>query len=108
MALAALPGCEAPKVKITGKVLKGGQPFVVAKETMVTLTFAPEVEGQTYQGRFKHETGTYEAQFPPGKYRVLYLITSPDRSIVSSPASAKEKLHELTKSQEFDIDIAAK
>ena len=110
LALTILPGCGESKAKITGKLLKNGQPLVVKNDTLVTLTFFPDTEnpGQTYPAKFFHETGGYELEIPTGKYRVSYVIVEKDKAPVMAPAEVKKKSYELSKNQELDIEIMAR
>jgi len=108
--ITALPGCGIPKVKITGKLMKNGQPYTVAKDTMVTLIFFPDGENQqqTYNARFKQEVGTYEIELPAGKYRTSFVIMEKGKDLLTAPAEFKNKSYDLNKNQELDIEIAGK
>jgi hypothetical protein len=85
--LAASPGCSGGNtVWITGKLLKGGTPYVPPQDQLVTITFvALEVQDQAgktvqsadpYLAEYDQASGTFtvpgpERQgIPPGRYRV--------------------------------------
>lgn len=108
--MAALPGCGEAKVKITGKLLKDGQPYTVAPDTLVTLVFAPDMENapQTYPAKFNQETGGYEVEMPPGKYRARYIIVEIDQAPLTAPPEVTEKSYDLSRTQQLDIEIASK
>ena len=45
-------GCDGvSNVRVTGNLMKNGQPFIVSRQTIVTLTFVPDIETppQRYQ-----------------------------------------------------------
>jgi hypothetical protein len=110
MVMAALPGCGVSKVKITGKLMKNGQPYVVSKDTYVTLIFAPDTEPktQTYPAKFNQETGGYELELPAGSYRASYVIVEKDQAPMIAPPEFKQKTYDLKRSQELDFEISAK
>jgi hypothetical protein len=103
-------GCGDKKVKITGKLMKDGQPFTTSADTLVTLTFAPDVEKseQTYNGRFNHETGGYEVELPPGKYRARYVIVKKGAPPLIVSPEATKTVHDLSTTKELNIEIAGK
>jgi len=52
--LAALAGCGGDKkVKITGKLMKNGQPLIVSRESQVTLGFIPDSEDANHPPLFR-------------------------------------------------------
>lgn len=108
--LAPLPGCGDGKIKIKGKLTKGGQPFTVAKDTLVTLRFTPDAEqpSQSFSTKFKQETGEFETDLPPGKYRVTFVVVEKDKTPISAPPDVKNKVYDLTRNQELNIDIGSK
>lgn len=110
MVLAALPGCEVAKVKVTGKLMKNGQPLKVRQDTLVTLIFSPDTEKneQTYPAKFNQETGGYEIELPAGKYRARYVIVEKGQPPVSAPPEATKEVHDLTHTKELNIEIIAK
>jgi hypothetical protein len=110
MVLAALPGCQVAKVKVTGKLMKKGQPLKVSQDTLVTLTFAPDIEnsGQTYPAKFNQETGGYEIELPAGKYRARCLIVEKGQPPFTAPPEVTKEVHDLTGSKELNIEITAK
>jgi hypothetical protein len=68
-------GCGGAKsVKVKGNLQKKGQPLVVNASTIVTLQFIPKDGGNTFSGKIKTEDGSYEANFPPGVYNVLFIM----------------------------------
>lgn len=109
--LALMAGCGDGKVKVKGKLLKGGQPYTVAKETMVTITFTPTAEKAetTYpQSSFKQETGEFEADMPPGKYNVRIVINEKGNKLVPVSPEVAKVVHEVSGGKEINIDIAGK
>lgn len=108
--LATMQGCGVPTVKVQGKLTKNGETFKVAKDTLVTLRFIPELaEGEAarpdHSVRFKQETGEYEVEMPAGKYRVSYVIVEKNKTPVTSPPEMKNKSYDLTRSQQLDIEL---
>lgn len=117
----ASTGCGVKNVKINGKLLKNGQPMVVSEDTYVTLSFIPEQkatdgdEKQTsYSAKFEHKSGTYSVQMPAGKYRTMVVVVLPGRPNPKGKLNAprppvkSDKVHELTKDQQLDIEIPGK
>jgi hypothetical protein len=100
-------GCDGvSKTKVTGKLLMKGQPLSVSKKTIVTLSFAPDVETkgvQTTPAKFVRETGMYEIELPPGKYRVSCLLkdTENNQRIPTGPS----KVYDLSSANVVDIDV---
>jgi hypothetical protein len=85
--LAVSPGCGGGNtIWVTGKLLKGGTPYVPPKDQLVTITFISlEVQdpsgkavqgGDAYQAEYDPANGTFSVPgperhgIPPGKYRV--------------------------------------
>jgi len=100
-------GCDgSSKTRVSGKVLMNGKPLSVSKQTIVTLTFAPDVDAkgvQTTPAKFVRETGTYEVELPPGKYLVSCLLrdTEKNQKIPTRPA----KVYDLSSANVVDIDV---
>ena len=104
--LAIVLGCDSgvAKTKVTGKLLMKGKPLDVSKKTQVMLKFAPDVEKptQTYSASFKHDTGQYEVELPPGKYTVrCHMVDENMKKIPSAPA----KVYDLSNVQVMDFDV---
>jgi hypothetical protein len=103
-----LGGCGGPKkVKVSGTVIRGGEPFKVSPKTYVTITFAPadQISGSTYPARFNQEQGSYQVVVPPGKYRVALIAVPPDGGArIRSPIDAS-KTYEILKDQKIDLEI---
>jgi hypothetical protein len=110
LVLATVPGCGVDKVKVTGKLMKNGQPLKVSQDTYVTLTFSPDIENndQTYPAKFNHETGGYEIELPAGKYRTRCLIVEKGQPPFTAPPEVTKAVHDLTGSKELNIEITAK
>jgi hypothetical protein len=110
LVLAAVPGCGVPKAKVTGKLMKNGQPLKVSQDTYVTLIFSPDIENndQTYPAKFNQETGGYEIELPAGKYRARYVIVEKGRPSFTAPPEVTKEVHDLTGSTELNIEITAK
>jgi hypothetical protein len=111
--LLATTGCGTSKVKVTGKLVKDGQPFKPDKNTLVTLTFAPEGEAadQTHPAKFNYDSSTYEVDLPPGRYKANCVIQLPDNTsgkappkVISSP-QLRDKVHDLTSNKELDLEV---
>jgi len=112
----AFAGCSPSVVKVNGKVLKNGAPMVVSKDTYVTLQFVPESASEDKAGAksatFNQETGTYTVELPPGKYRTTLVIALPAKKDgklnAPTPPIKSDKVYDLTKSQELDIEVPGK
>lgn len=112
--LAVLPGCGvvggSSGVKISGKLVKNGQPLRVSKDTQVKVIFSPEdkTTGTTFPpAKFTYDTATYEILLPPGMYRVRWTILDKDQQAVSSSPETAKIVHDLTSSKELDIDVGS-
>ena len=109
MVLALLAGCGGEKkVKITGKLLKNGQPFTVSRDTYVTIAFIPEGETpnqKTHPAKFHRSTGAFEIELLAGKYRVNYIIVEKNKEPLPVPPEQKTKTYDLIENQELDIEI---
>ena len=126
--LFASTGCAEKRVTVKGKLLKNGQPMVVSDETYVTISFVPEGAGEVSgtatasSAKFDQKTGTYTASLKPGKYRTMVVVALPAKTEakkasgllkVSGPPKVNapgkparsEKVYELTKDQELDIEV---
>jgi hypothetical protein len=111
----AVAGCSPSVIKINGKLVRNGAPMVVSEDTYVTVSFLPEVkepdslDAKSYSAKFDQKTGTYTVELPPGKYRTMVLVALPskDESKVNMPTPPvkSQKVHELTRSQELDIEV---
>jgi len=108
-------GCSPSSVTVKGRVLKGGNPMVVPKETYVTLMFFPEVADPTAPGtssrsaKFDQQTGTYTVDLPPGKYRISLTVAEPPKKAgnpyVPGAPFKPDKVYEFTKNQDLDIEM---
>lgn len=117
LAVAALActGCGDKVVKVTGKLLKNGQPMVVSEDTYVTLSFVPEgkeaAEGKasSHSAKFDPKTGTYTVALPPGKYRTMLVVALPPKKDgklnAPRPPVKSDKVYDLTKDQPLDIEV---
>jgi hypothetical protein len=111
----AITGCGPSKVKISGKLLKSGQPMVVSEDTYVTLSFIPENKSAetgatSYSAKFDQKSGSYTVELPSGKYRTLLVIALPGQNkskgkVNVGPSVKSEQVHELTKSKQLDIEV---
>jgi hypothetical protein len=109
LVLAVLPGCGSSSgnaIKITGKVLRNGQPLRVSKDTYVTVVFTPdEKTGTTCPARFIYDGGTYEVLLPPGKYRARCTIQEKNQQVVASSPEMTKIVHDLTSPKEVDLEV---
>lgn len=112
----ACAGCAPSVVKVNGKLLKNGAPMVVSEDTYVTLSFVPEggdpSKTSSHSAKFDQKTGTYTVELPPGKYRTMFIVALPGskggKLNAPSPPVKSDKVYELTKNQELDIEVPAK
>jgi hypothetical protein len=108
-------GCSPSSVTVKGRVLKGGSPMVVTKETYVTLMFFPEVADPTAPGtsshsaKFDQQTGNFTVDLPPGKYRISLTVAAPPKKAgepyVPGTPFKPDKVYEFTKNQDLDIEV---
>src|SRR5262245_60434819 len=82
----AIAGCSPSQVKISGKILKDGQPMIVSENTYVTLSFVPELTNKddeskqsSYSAKFDHKSGSYTVELPAGKYKTTLIIVPPSK-----------------------------
>jgi hypothetical protein len=118
LALVGLTGCSPSVVTVKGKVLKGGAPMVVSKDTYVTLLFNPEgvdpnAPGvRSHSATFDQQTGTYRVELPPGKYKIALTVALPPKKagdpLAPLPPYKPDKVYELTKNQDLDIEVPGK
>jgi hypothetical protein len=110
MVAVMLPGCGSGKVRVTGKVLKNGQPLKVSKDVLVTLTFAdPDKKDQTYSAKFDYDTGTYQVEVPPGKYHATCIVAEKGQPPLTAGKDAAKKVYDLTSgNQQVDIEVGGK
>jgi hypothetical protein len=111
----AFAGCSQSVVKVKGKLLKNGAPMVVSEDTYVTLQFVPEKGGDNAaakNAKFDQKTGTYTVELPPGKYRTMIVVALPSKQpgklSAPVPPVKSDKVYDLTKDQELDIDVPGK
>jgi hypothetical protein len=112
-------GCDGKSpIVVTGKLLKNGQPMVVSEDTYVTLSFVLETSGgnpneaRSHSAKFDQKTGTYRVELPPGNYRTMLAIALPGskngKLNMPGPPLKSEKVYELNKAQELDIEVPGK
>jgi hypothetical protein len=114
-------GCSPSKIKVNGKILKNGTPLIVSEDTLVTLQFIPDLKGadafneaKTFSAKFDQKTGTYSVEMPPGKYKTKFVMANPSKATkdgklnAPSPPVQSDKVYELTKDQELDIEVPGK
>ena len=66
VALATLSGCTGGNtIWITGRLLKGGTPYVPPKDQVVTITFVA-MEIQDVSGKTATSGDPYQAEYDPG------------------------------------------
>jgi hypothetical protein len=113
LSLLVLSGCSPSKVKINGKIIKGGTPLIVSKETYVTLQFVRDTQGNdsnsgSISATFDQQSGTYKIELPPGKYTTNFIMAPPPKdgkpSMPGPPVKSKQA-YDLTKDQELNIEI---
>jgi hypothetical protein len=113
-----LPGCSGKKpVKVSGTLTRGGQPIGASRDTLVTMSFVPEDKAAdlpTINAKFNHDTGGFEMEIPPGRYRFKLLMApnpSSDPKVKRPPITRFEPtddkfVFEFKSSQEgFNIDL---
>ncbi|HEX3149882.1 MAG TPA: hypothetical protein VHR66_17530 [Gemmataceae bacterium] len=110
-------GCDSskPSVKVSGKVMKNGQPMIVGEDTYVTISFVLETSGanpndaKSFSAKFDQKTGTYSVEVAPGNYRTTVVIAKPGSKDgkLSKPMGPykSDKVYELTKGQDLDIEV---
>lgn len=112
----SIASCSPGTVKISGKILKDGQPMVVSEDTYVTLSFAPELSDQgddskrsSYSAKFDQKSGTYTVELPAGKYRTTLIMAPPPKNKGEPskplPPIKSDKVYDLGKSQTLDIEV---
>jgi hypothetical protein len=113
-----LPGCsKRPKVTITGKVMKNGQPLKVSKQGAIQVIFLPIVEGSsgppavTYPALVNSQEATYEVKdIPTGKYKVSVsqFDPMPVNDLLKGQFQGEQSpiTREVTGNQAIDIDVA--
>jgi hypothetical protein len=111
-----LTGCGGDKlVKVHGKLLKNGSAMAVSEDTYVTLSFvaeskkADQSDAKSYSAKFDQKTGTYTVELPAGSYKTMVAVALPAKKDGKLNAPSKpvksDKVHELTKDQELDIEV---
>jgi hypothetical protein len=81
VALVMLSGCGDGRLQTKGKVVRGGQPYVVPEGDYVRVTFYELAAGDktgknSYSATYNNKDGTFKAQgpdghgIPPGRYRI--------------------------------------
>ena|SRR5947209_5216493 len=115
-----VPGCGShPKVTVTGKVMKNGQPLKVSKQGAIQVIFIPIVEGAsgppavTYPAQVNNEAGTYEIKdIPTGKYKVsvCQFDPMPVNDLLKGEFQGEKTpiTKEVTGKEPIDIDVGKK
>ena len=84
-------GCGSGKLKLQGRLLKKGEPYVPAETETVHLTFFPDgdqAEQGPYQAEVNRKDGTFRVVgldgkgLPPGKYRAAMQIMKNRKDIL--------------------------
>jgi len=83
VSLVCLSGCGAANVKPSGKVVKGGEPFVLGEKGMFVMSLIPESDAKTNYAVETKPDGTFTVVgparngVPPGKYKVAVEAMDP-------------------------------
>jgi hypothetical protein len=114
----AVAGCSPSKIKVNGTITKNGAPLIVTEDTLVTLQFIPDLKGadafndaKTYSAKFDQKSGAYSVEMPPGKYKTKFVMANPSKATkdgklnAPSPPVQSDKVYELTKDQQLDIEV---
>lgn len=108
LVLLCFVGCGGAKsVNVKGNLQKKGQPLVVNSSTIVTLQFIPKDGGNTFSGKIKTEDGSYEANFPPGVYNVIFIMhdTSLKKPIPKPKTKTLRSNFDIQTNQTLDLEI---
>jgi len=99
-------GCGGPKIVIVkGNLQKKGQPLVANASTIVTLQFIPKDGGNTFSGKIKRDDGSYEANFPPGVYNVLFIMHDTSlKNPIPKPKTLRSNF-DIQTNQTLDLEI---
>lgn len=99
-------GCSGAKsVIVKGNLQKKGQPLVVNSSTIVTLQFIPKDGGNTFSGKIKRDDGSYEANFPPGIYNVLFIMHDTSlKKPIPKPKTLRSNF-DIQSDQTLDLEI---
>src|SRR5262245_58780036 len=106
-------GCGPKTVKVSGRILKDGQPTTFTKKTYVTLKFIPDDgKGDTVGAKIDNEAGTYEVDLTPGRYRVSLFVPpenfqAGDRRLLPPPTGGAggDEVYDLTTSKTLDLPV---
>lgn len=106
LVLLCFVGCGGAKsVKVKGTLQKNGQPLVVNSSTIVTLQFIPKDGGNTFSGKIKMEAGSYEANFPPGIYNVIFIMHDTSlKKAIPKPKTLRSNF-DIQSDQNLDLEI---
>jgi hypothetical protein len=83
----------------------------------VTLSFIPELgdasktEARSYSATFDQASGTYSVDLPPGKYRTMLVVALPPKKsgeLNMVPPYKPDKVYDLSKNQDLDIEVPGK
>jgi hypothetical protein len=113
-------GCGSSRVKVSGRLTKGGVPYVPGNNEMVRLVFSPldpqasESRG-SYLANFNREDGTFKVVgtdgkgIPPGQYRIAIRVLKNRKDLLKGAFEAKKSpfVREVTSStKEISLDLA--
>jgi hypothetical protein len=117
--MVAAPGCGGGNtIWVTGKLLKGGTPYVPPKDQLVTITFValeikdpsgkPAQGGEPYLADYDPASGTFVVPgperrgIPPGKYRVS-VTQKLEREAFDAAREKKDKAKKKEFTRETDM-----
>jgi hypothetical protein len=98
--LVFLGGCGSPHVKVKGRLLKNGEPYIPKENEFVVMEFVAAEEAKdgkegSFVASFNREDGTFEVMgatgkgLPPGKYRACLQVLKKKKDILKGAFNAK-------------------
>jgi hypothetical protein len=97
--LVFLGGCGSGHVKVKGRLMKNGQPYIPAENEFVVMEFlaeeAKDGKENSFVVSFNREDGTFEVTgatgrgLPPGKYRACVQVLKKKKDILRGAFNAK-------------------
>jgi hypothetical protein len=97
--LVFLGGCSSGHVKVKGRLLNNGQPYIPREDEFVVMSFAAQEaqEGKesSFVASFNREDGTFEVTgatgrgLPPGNYRACVQVLKRKKDILKGAFNAK-------------------